>query len=58
MSVVPAHCLQIGKERHSADVSLLFVIGENSELKPNVAHPDFRGFVILAFKPLRDNLKS
>ena len=57
MCVVPAHCLQIGKERHSADISLHFT-GTCSELRPNVVLPDFRGFVILACKPLRDNVKS
>ena len=34
------------------------LVDEGSELKPNVAHLDFRGILVLAFKPLRDNLKS
>ena len=58
MYVVPANCFQIGKEWYSAEVSLLFMTDQDSELKPNVVHTGFRRFVVLAFKPLRDNLKS
>ena len=58
MCVVLAHCLQIGKERHSADISSISQVDEGSELKHNVVHPDFMGFVVLVCKPLRGNLKS
>ena len=49
------------EERHSSQLQIFPSISqgdEGTELKQNVTHPDFRGFVVLTCKPLKDNVIS